>query len=67
MTDFAIGDVVSLKKAHPCGSVQWYVTRLGADIGLECLGCGRRTMLTRRKLARRLKQVNPPNAPQEQA
>lgn len=59
MTDFEIGDVVSLKKAHPCGSDQWYVTRLGADIGLECLGCKRRVMLTRATLERRLRPTPP--------
>lgn len=62
MTDFAIGDVVSLKKAHPCGSIQWYVTRLGADIGLECLGCKRRLMLPRTTLERRLRPTPPATA-----
>jgi hypothetical protein len=60
MTDFEIGDVVSLKKTHPCGSHQWYVTRLGADIGLECLGCQRRVMLPRTTLERRLRPTPPP-------
>ena len=62
MTEFEIGDVVSLKKAHPCGSHQWYVTRLGADIGLECLGCKRRVMLPRATLERRLRPTPPPTA-----
>jgi hypothetical protein len=44
---------------HPCGSYEWTVTRLGADIGLECKGCGRRVMLTRRELARRAKTIYP--------
>lgn len=48
-------DRLRLRKPHPCGSYEWTVTRLGADIGLECLGCGRRVLLTRRELARRLK------------
>ena len=52
---FAIGDVVRLKKSHPCGSVDWTVVRLGADIGLKCHGCGRRVLLARRDLERRLK------------
>ncbi len=51
------GDIVVLKKAHPCGSQRWRVVRLGADIRLECLGCGRRTMLSRRRLANRIKAV----------
>jgi len=48
--------VVRLRKPHPCGGSDWEVTRLGADIGLRCLGCGRRVMLERAVLERRLKQ-----------
>ena len=50
-----LGDILRLRKPHPCGSHEWSVVRLGADIGLECLGCKRRIMLTRRDLAKRLK------------
>lgn len=49
-------DVVRLKKVHPCGSYQWKVVRLGADIGLRCLGCGRRILMERGTLERRLKE-----------
>ncbi len=49
-------DVVRLKKVHPCGSYQWKVVRLGADIGLRCLGCGRRILMERGVLERRLKE-----------
>jgi hypothetical protein len=52
-----LGDTVRLKKAHPCGSVDWEVTRLGADVGLLCLGCGRRTMLRRSRLEARLREL----------
>ena len=52
-----LGDRVRLKKAHPCGSFRWEVTRLGADVGLVCLGCGRRTMLRRSRLERRLQEL----------
>ncbi len=52
---FALGDVVKLKKPHPCGSYDWTVTRLGADIGLKCLGCERRVLLTRREAERRFR------------
>lgn len=44
-----------LKKPHPCGNFDWTVVRLGADIGLTCDGCGRRVLLSRRELERRLK------------
>jgi hypothetical protein len=50
-----VDDVVRLKKPHPCGSTEWTVTRIGADIGLKCNGCGRRVMLPRRTLEKRLK------------
>ena len=67
LPDLQLNDIVRMRKAHPCGSVEWRVTRLGADIGLECLGCGRRVMLTRRELMRRTKTIIPavPNAGSE--
>jgi hypothetical protein len=49
--------VVRLRKPHPCGGYEWEVTRLGADIGLRCLQCGRRLMLERAVLERRVKAV----------
>lgn len=54
---FAVGDVVRLKKPHPCGGYVWSVVRLGADIGVKCQTCGRRVLLSRRDLERRLKQI----------
>jgi hypothetical protein len=53
--DFRMGDVVQLRKPHPCGAFQWQIVRLGADIGLRCLGCDRRVLLERGTLERRLK------------
>ena len=53
---FAVGDVLRLKKAHPCGGFEWIVVRLGADIGVKCRTCGRRVLLPRRDLERRVKQ-----------
>ncbi len=50
-----LGDIVRLRKAHPCGGYEWEVVRLGADIGLRCRGCGRRVLLERRTLEKRLK------------
>jgi hypothetical protein len=55
LPDLRLKDVLRLRKPHPCGSYEWTVVRLGADIGLECNSCGRRVMLTRRELARRTK------------
>ena len=52
---FAVGDVVRLKKPHPCGGFDWSVVRLGADIGIKCVMCGRRVLLPRRDLERRMR------------
>jgi hypothetical protein len=57
LPELNLDDIARLRKPHPCGSYEWKIVRLGADIGLECLVCGRRIQLPRRKLARRLKTV----------
>jgi len=49
-----VGDVVRLKRRHPCGSHEWLVDRLGADIGLRCQGCTRRVLLDRRTVEARI-------------
>lgn len=49
-----LGDVVRLRRTHPCGGSDWLVDRLGADIGLRCQGCGRHVLLERRALESRL-------------
>ncbi len=59
LQELQLNDIVQMRKPHPCGSHEWTVTRLGADIGLACKGCGRRVMLTRRELARRTKTILP--------
>lgn len=53
----ALNDRIRLRKPHPCGSYDWVVVRLGADIGLKCEGCGRRVLLPRSEVERRLKQI----------
>jgi hypothetical protein len=55
LPDLELNDILQLRKEHPCGEDRWKVIRLGADIKIECLGCGRQIMLTRRKLARSVK------------
>lgn len=52
-----VGDYVTLRKPHPCGSYEWIVTRIGSDIGLKCLKCGRRVMLPRSEFNKRAKQI----------
>ncbi len=51
-----VGDVVEMRKVHPCGSNRWQVYRIGADIGLRCLGCERRVMLPRRQFDKAVKK-----------
>lgn len=57
--DLKIGDVVRMKKAHPCGNSFWEVTRLGADIGIICRKCRRYALLPRPYLERRVKEIIP--------
>ena len=52
------GDRVQLRKRHPCGGDEWEVTRIGADIRMRCLTCGRRIMLPRATFERRAKSVS---------
>ena len=51
--DLRIGDQLRLRKEHPCGSREWEVVRLGADIGLVCLGCDHRILMDRLDVERR--------------
>lgn len=55
IVDFSVGDVVQLRKPHPCGGSSWTVYRVGADIGLRCQTCAHRVMLERRVAEKRLK------------
>ncbi len=55
-TPLYVGDVVQLRKPHPCGSDSWEIVRVGADIGLLCSGCGRRVLLPRRQFVRQVKK-----------
>ncbi len=54
--EIKLGDVVHLKKKHPCGSYEWQVVRLGADIGIRCLKCQRRVLLKRSVFEHRVKE-----------
>ena len=55
--DIQIGDVITLKKQHPCGSKEWEVLREGADFRLKCCGCGHQIMIARRVLEKSVKEV----------
>lgn len=56
VVEIKLGDIIRLKKQHPCGSDEWQVVRLGADIGIKCLKCHRRILLERGILERRIKE-----------
>jgi hypothetical protein len=61
LPELKLDDLVRLRKTHPCGSTDWKVVRLGADIGLVCQGCGHRVLMERRKLVKSMKKLNPPD------
>lgn len=52
-----LGDVLKLKKQHPCGSHEWEVLRVGADFRIKCKGCGRQVMIARRLLEKSVKDI----------
>lgn len=55
--EWALGDKVILQKAHPCGSYEWEVYRVGADIGIRCTRCGHRLLIARRGLEKRARKL----------
>lgn len=55
--DVRVGDILELKKTHPCGSRQWQVLRVGMDFRLKCLGCGHELMLPRVKAEKSLRKL----------
>ncbi|PKM59601.1 MAG: DUF951 domain-containing protein [Firmicutes bacterium HGW-Firmicutes-4] len=54
---YGLGDRVEMKKKHPCGSFQWEIIRVGADIKIKCLGCGHIVMLQRSKFNKQIKKI----------
>ncbi|MBE5940875.1 MAG: DUF951 domain-containing protein [Lachnospiraceae bacterium] len=55
--DIRLGDIVKLKKKHPCGSFEWEVLRIGADFRLKCKGCGHMVMLPRVTVEKSIKDI----------
>lgn len=55
--NYTIGSKLILKKGHPCGANEWEVIRLGADIKIKCLGCGRTVLVPRIELNKKIKKV----------
>lgn len=62
---FHLGDIVRLRKPHPCGSYEWEITRLGMDIRIRCLGCGHQVMLPRVRFEKSVKTVVKPAVPSD--
>lgn len=54
---FAVGDIIKMKKPHPCGSHEWEVLRVGADFRLKCMGCSHQIMVPRRLVEKNTKQI----------
>lgn len=57
MPDFKVGDVVKMKKQHPCGTNKWQILRVGMDFRIKCLNCGRSIMMPRSKFEKRVKEI----------
>jgi hypothetical protein len=58
LPELRLNDRLTLRKPHPCGSYEWIIVRLGADIGLVCCQCGRKVLLSRRELNKRIKALS---------
>lgn len=55
--DLRIGDIVKLKKPHPCGSSEWEILRVGIDFRLKCIGCEHQIMITRKQTEKSIKKI----------
>lgn len=54
---YAVGDIVRLKKKHPCGASEWEILRIGTDFRLKCTGCGRQVMIARRLVEKNTREI----------
>lgn len=54
---FEIGDVIRMKKPHPCGNFEWEILRTGADFRLKCVGCGHQVMVPRKLVEKNTKEI----------
>lgn len=61
--DIQVGDILTMKKAHPCGGDQWLILRTGADFRMRCLKCGHELMTPRFKAEKNIRTVTKPNNP----
>ena len=61
--DIRVGDILTMKKPHPCGSLQWLVLRSGMDFRLRCQGCGHEVMIPRSKAEKGIKAIEREQTP----
>lgn len=54
---FDVGDVIRMKKPHPCGSYEWEILRVGADFRLKCVGCGHQIMVSRKLVEKNTRKI----------
>ncbi len=59
--DLKVGDIIKLKKQHPCGSNEWEILRVGIDFRLKCKGCDHQIMIPRKQVEKNIRQVIPAN------
>lgn len=57
--EYQVGNIVKLKKKHPCGSFEWEIVRVGADFRLKCCGCGHQIMIARKLVEKNTKELKP--------
>jgi Uncharacterized protein conserved in bacteria len=55
--EYKVGDIIRLKKKHPCGSFQWKILRVGADFRLKCVGCEHQIMVPRKLVEKNTKEI----------
>ena len=55
--EYHVGDIVKMKKPHPCGSQEWQITRTGMDFGMKCQGCGHFVMIPRPKFMKMVRAI----------
>ncbi|MBQ7105333.1 MAG: DUF951 domain-containing protein [Bacilli bacterium] len=55
--DYTLGNIVEMKKGHPCGANEWEIVRIGADIKIKCVNCGRVVMISRIEFNKKIKKI----------
>lgn len=55
--EYVLGNIVEMKKGHPCGANEWEITRIGADIKIKCTNCGRVVMIPRIEFNKKIKKI----------